>query len=248
MRCKVNGADIEADEFGFDGCHKFFICNSPEEGEQLSRWNYEIHPMEDLPRLWEGSCPARFISSANLEHQYVRQNEPAYFEGFDINTSVSHGIQLLNENEALAEANMLFDLDGLTTVVFPEVWGNGDIEICQYTLPTGTMVEWASSALSTGEPRMAVADEIMASFDADAVWELREHTKEFFDLWRSVYTFGYGKGWMFEDDWNERHGIVRAETALHQGRELQGIDAAKAARKSRAEKSKMHVEHSAVAR
>ena len=87
MIAKVNGKSFEADVVFFDGCHKFYIPDTKKGYECMFEhgWDEEMmFPIEDLPSLWAGSCPLRFIQSADLERQYVAQGEPAVFEGWDL--------------------------------------------------------------------------------------------------------------------------------------------------------------------
>ncbi|QZE10373.1 hypothetical protein SEA_SCOOBYDOOBYDOO_22 [Mycobacterium phage ScoobyDoobyDoo] len=71
-------ADEPISEFFWDGCHKFYLINSPEDRERMlaGHWTEDdIHPAQELPDLWDRSCALRFISSADLEETFVSQDD-----------------------------------------------------------------------------------------------------------------------------------------------------------------------------
>jgi hypothetical protein len=83
---KINGLQVTAKKFAFDGCHKIYLIeNGDEEAEALS-YGYRILPIGELPQAYEDSCPLRFISNWPLELNnedfidYVGQGEWATFE------------------------------------------------------------------------------------------------------------------------------------------------------------------------
>lgn len=84
MKGIINGKAFEATEFGFDGCHKIYLCDSQEGRRQLVELEYDLYPIEDLPVIWTATCPLRFIMSGDLSVSYVGQCEPAEFEGWNI--------------------------------------------------------------------------------------------------------------------------------------------------------------------
>ena len=66
----------------YDGCHKIYLTKE-EELHLIYTKGYDIndiYPMEDLGKIWMDSCPLRFISTWDLEHQVVRQNEYISFK------------------------------------------------------------------------------------------------------------------------------------------------------------------------
>jgi len=85
---RINGIEITATEFFFDGCHKFYLVNDAKaDREKMFGYGWEesdLYPIEELPVIWTCSCGLRFIYSADLSTAYVQQGEPADFEGFDI--------------------------------------------------------------------------------------------------------------------------------------------------------------------
>jgi hypothetical protein len=80
---KVNGIEITATEFGYDGCHKIYLIESAEDRKKLVGYGYDIHPIADLEKAFRGSCGLEFISNASLTEQIVEQfEEGVLFEGF----------------------------------------------------------------------------------------------------------------------------------------------------------------------
>ncbi len=112
MGYSVNGIEITAAEFGFDGCHKIYLIENDEERDELRELEYEILPIAMLPQVWADSCPLRFILSADLETSYVRQGEPAFFEGFDFESSLLRelhelALEQLDANGAIDESELV---------------------------------------------------------------------------------------------------------------------------------------------
>lgn len=80
---KVNGIEITATEFGYDGCHKIYLIESEQDKEKLIGYGYEIRPIADLKNAFQNSCGLEFISNASLTEQLVPQfEEHVSFEGF----------------------------------------------------------------------------------------------------------------------------------------------------------------------
>lgn len=74
---KINGVVVNATQFITDDCHKVYLLDSPEGREQvLSRgWSEaDFRPVSELPAVWDDTCPLRFISSADLDRQYIAQS------------------------------------------------------------------------------------------------------------------------------------------------------------------------------
>ena len=84
---KINGQEVKATEFFFDGCHKIYVADTDEGYKQMydAGWDDDdVFPIEDLPYIWIATCPLRFINSADLGRSYVRQCEPARFDGWEL--------------------------------------------------------------------------------------------------------------------------------------------------------------------
>lgn len=77
----INGKAITAYGFAFDGCHKFYLIETPEDEAVLRGYGYELYDIDGLPRAWADSCPLRFIDKADLSEMVVPQCTPAIFEG-----------------------------------------------------------------------------------------------------------------------------------------------------------------------
>lgn len=100
----INGKQVTAKWFAFDGCHKIYLIESRAEYDQMVEWDYQIFHIADLPSIWVGTCPLRFIDSADLETLYVKQCEPAHFKGWQISERLQRELdELAAEQE---EANI----------------------------------------------------------------------------------------------------------------------------------------------
>lgn len=95
MKGYINGKPFEAEQFGFDGCHKFYLCDTEEGQRQLERYGYDFYPIEELPYEWVNSCPLRFISSGDLGMNYVNQCEPAEFEGWYLPSDLKKELRIM---------------------------------------------------------------------------------------------------------------------------------------------------------
>jgi hypothetical protein len=79
----VNGIEIHAKEFGYDGCHKIYLIESEADKKKLIEYGYDILPIAELKNAFENSCGLEFISNASLTTQFVTQfEEDVKFEGF----------------------------------------------------------------------------------------------------------------------------------------------------------------------
>ena len=63
----INGTEIYADEFAYDGCHKIYLLESEEERQEAIEAGYQICSVNDLEEIYWDSCPLRFISTWNLD-------------------------------------------------------------------------------------------------------------------------------------------------------------------------------------
>lgn len=83
---KVNGVEITAKQFAYEGCHKIYLINSEAEAEEAGAngSGYTLYPIEGLQQAYEDSCGLRFINKWDLSH-VVGQFEDAVFEGFPSN-------------------------------------------------------------------------------------------------------------------------------------------------------------------
>ena len=65
----INGEEVAATHFAWDGCHKIYLINSTEHREAMDSYGWDAsvyHPIDKLPQAWEDSCSLRFISWADL--------------------------------------------------------------------------------------------------------------------------------------------------------------------------------------
>lgn len=77
---KVNGIEITAKTFAYEGCHKIYILESTKDKDEAIESGYKILPISDLEKVFESSCELRFINHWALNKTYVDQFEDANFE------------------------------------------------------------------------------------------------------------------------------------------------------------------------
>ena len=42
---KINGKEVTAKKFAFEGCHKIYVIDTPEEEAQALKYGYDIYPI-----------------------------------------------------------------------------------------------------------------------------------------------------------------------------------------------------------
>ena len=81
---KINGLEVTAQTFAFDGCHKIYLLENEAEEANARELGYNIYPIHELRQAYEDSCGLRFISNWPLIDDnfvsYVGQGEDANFE------------------------------------------------------------------------------------------------------------------------------------------------------------------------
>ena len=81
---KINGKTMVGDRFAFEGCHKIYIIDTPEEEAQALKYGYNIYPIKEIEKAYKNSCSLKFISNWPLDDNnfvsYVDQFEDATFE------------------------------------------------------------------------------------------------------------------------------------------------------------------------
>ena len=76
MVMKINGEEITAREFAWDGCHKIYLIDSEESRAELLGYGYDLYAIHELKKRFNESCGLRFISSGDLSRDYVPQGMP----------------------------------------------------------------------------------------------------------------------------------------------------------------------------
>ena len=82
----VNGKEIKGNMFVWDKCHKIYIIEDYEDLKNCQEcWGQlingeDLFDISELSKIWEESCPLRFISNWKLDIEYVKQFENAEFK------------------------------------------------------------------------------------------------------------------------------------------------------------------------
>lgn len=77
---KVNGKEITAKYFAYDGCHKIYILENDQNILEAKEYNYSILNIDKLHECYLNSCELRFISNWDLTIDYAEQFKEAIFE------------------------------------------------------------------------------------------------------------------------------------------------------------------------
>ena len=77
---KINGKEIKAKQFAYDGCHKIYLIEDTDDLKDAKGIGYDIYDIELLKETYDDSCSLRFINNWKLTEQIVPQFETAKFE------------------------------------------------------------------------------------------------------------------------------------------------------------------------
>ena len=77
---KVNGIEIDAKEFAYEGCHKIYLIEDEKDKKDAIECGYDIYPIAELEDIYNNSCELRFINNWQLTKNFVGQFEKAIFE------------------------------------------------------------------------------------------------------------------------------------------------------------------------
>lgn len=70
--------NIPGYKIAWDGCHKIYVVATDIDQEEAVSLNYDLYELEQLPKIWEESCPLKFISPWDLHTNYIQQGDMAY--------------------------------------------------------------------------------------------------------------------------------------------------------------------------
>lgn len=77
---KINGKEIKAKQFAYDGCHKIYLIEDTDDLKDAKDIGYDIYDIKLLKETYDDSCSLRFINNWKLTEQIVPQFETAKFE------------------------------------------------------------------------------------------------------------------------------------------------------------------------
>lgn len=72
---RINGIEITAKEFAYDGCHKIYLIESQEERDEAESYGYKIYPINEIADKFDNSCSLRFIETWTDYKKIVSQFE-----------------------------------------------------------------------------------------------------------------------------------------------------------------------------
>lgn len=89
--------EVLASMFGYDGCHKIYLITDSKDESEAMDYGYELWGVDNLPTIWDATCPLRFIQFwdvENLKGNLVPQCHDAKIErvGIDIVISFDHDL------------------------------------------------------------------------------------------------------------------------------------------------------------
>jgi hypothetical protein len=98
----INGIVVTEDRFAFDGCHKTYLIGTDAEAEDARGSDYEIHAIDELPRIWATTCPLRFVQRWRDFATIIDQFENARFDGWDIDDELAEELRELEDEDIIA--------------------------------------------------------------------------------------------------------------------------------------------------
>lgn len=60
--------EVKADMFAYDGCHKIYLITNMHDEDESHDYGYELRGVEELPAIWDVTCPLRFIQFWDVEN------------------------------------------------------------------------------------------------------------------------------------------------------------------------------------
>lgn len=83
---KINGIEITATAFAYDGCHKIYILNDNKSMIEAQENDYYIYDIASLPSCFIYSCSLRFINEWEGECETIvpQGADEVVFEGFEV--------------------------------------------------------------------------------------------------------------------------------------------------------------------
>ena len=67
---KIGRYNIKAKEFFYDGCHKIYLIETPQDKKVFLSRDWEesdIYPIDQLIEIYRTACPLKFIDTCKLE-------------------------------------------------------------------------------------------------------------------------------------------------------------------------------------
>lgn len=88
---QINGTEIIATVFAFDGCHKIYLLNDSDAISEAEEYEYDIYDIDSIVSAFVNSCPLRFICEWGGDFKSVVKQacSKVVFEGFDIDDDLS---------------------------------------------------------------------------------------------------------------------------------------------------------------
>lgn len=97
---KINGVEIKAKAFAYDGCHKIYLLKDMKSRREASKNGYDIYTIDDLLTCFVYACPLRFINEWGGDYITVvpQASKEVVFEGFNIDDITSAEYEIVIEN------------------------------------------------------------------------------------------------------------------------------------------------------
>lgn len=83
---KINGIEINAVVFAYDGCHKIYLLNDNESIIEAEDAGYDVYDIGNIISAFVYACPLRFINKWEGECETIvtQWEDEVVFEGFEV--------------------------------------------------------------------------------------------------------------------------------------------------------------------
>ena len=82
---KINGIEIVATAFAYDGCHKIYLLNDGDSIVEAEDAGFDVYDIGNIISAFVYSCPLRFINEWGGEYKTIvpQGADEITFEGFE---------------------------------------------------------------------------------------------------------------------------------------------------------------------
>ena len=83
---RINGIEVVANAFAFDGCHKIYLLNDGDAIVDAEEKGYDIYDIDGIVEAFDCACPLRFINEWGGDFKSIipQSCDKITFEGFFI--------------------------------------------------------------------------------------------------------------------------------------------------------------------
>ena len=87
----INGIEIKAKTFAYDGCHKIYILKDNKAKREAIKLGYDVYDIRDIATCYIYACPLRFINEWGGDFDTIvpQAADEVVFTGFNIENDLT---------------------------------------------------------------------------------------------------------------------------------------------------------------